>query len=112
MRALKTNAIITGIRSKVDRSLGLTISTPELSTHEKSMFLELQGLNVNLLIEPIEGSDELHKVDNNFEGKTPSQRLRSVLFVLWSQTSKDVDFEIYYKQQVEKVIDHIKSKLD
>ena len=45
MKTIQTHAIITGVRSKVDRSLGLTIATPELTTNERSLFMEYQGIN-------------------------------------------------------------------
>ena len=49
MKAIKTSVIITGVRSKVDRSLGITLSTPELSTEERSEFMNLQGVNCKAL---------------------------------------------------------------
>ena len=50
MKTIQTQAVITSIRSKVDKSLGLSIETPELSTEEKVAFMNLQGLNVSLKI--------------------------------------------------------------
>ena len=44
--------------------------------------------------------------------KTPSQRLRATLYILWEQTKPDVTFEQYYREQVEKVISYLKEKLD
>jgi len=111
MKSLKTNAIITGIRSRVDKSLGLSISTPELTVEEKSLFLELQGLNVNLLIEPLDGSEALHKVTEKIEGKSPSNRLRSVIFIFWTQMGRKGDFEIFYRERMEKMISQVKEYL-
>lgn len=115
MKSIQTQAIITGIRSKVDRSLGLSLSTPELSTNEKALFMELQGLNIELTITPIdERNAGTEKIVKELETKTPSQRLRGVLFVQWKQTvdEKDMSFEEFYRVTMEKFIDHIKGKLD
>lgn len=52
------------------------------------------------------------------EKKTPSQRLRAVLYLLWKQRGKkdlfnnECDSETYYRQEYEKIIEHYKSKLD
>lgn len=43
--------------------------------------------------------------------KTPSQRLRSVLYVLWQERYGDMTFDEYYRQQIEKIIDRIKQEL-
>lgn len=45
-------------------------------------------------------------------GKTPSQRLRNTIFVLWNQLGKHGDFENFYKQTMESLINNVKEKLD
>jgi len=53
------------------------------------------------------------KVDFDDKEKTPSKRLRAVLFVWWKQEDEGYevfnDFYIYY---MEKFINHVKNKLD
>ena len=113
MKAIQTQGAITGIRSKVDRSLGLTLSTPELSTNERSLFMELQGVECSILIQPLDSTDiEPEKIDGEIRTKTQSQRLRGVLFVLWQQQGKQGEFEEFYRAQTEKMIEHYKAKLD
>lgn len=46
------------------------------------------------------------------DNKTPGKRLRSVLFVLWKQEGSRGDFELYYRERMEKFIEHVKTKLD
>jgi hypothetical protein len=112
MKSIHTQAIITGIRSKVDKSLGLSVNTPELSSDEKAMFMELQGLNVELLITPKdEAKVEEYKVEKDLNSKPPSVRLRAVLFVFWEQYGKVGMFDDFYRAQMEKFIDSIKEKL-
>jgi len=114
MKAIQTQACITGIRSKVDRSLGLTLSTPELSTNERALFMEYQGIECNIVIEPIDATDGvgIEKIDGEIRTQTQSQRLRAVLFVLWKQQGSQGDFESFYRTQTEKMIEYYKAKLE
>ena len=46
------------------------------------------------------------------KNKTASQRFRAVLYRCWEQSQLNIDFEQYYAVEMEKVIEHYKSKLD
>lgn len=46
------------------------------------------------------------------DDKTPSQRLRAVLFVYWKQLKGEQDFDSFYKFQMEKLIEQVKEKLE
>lgn len=112
MKTLETQAIITGVRSKVDGSLGLTMSTPELNVEEKAEVMRLQGHNLVCLFKPLdEKQAPTYKIDKALETKTPSNRLRNVLYVLWEQGGAKGEFDEYYKRQMEKIIDSIKGNL-
>ena len=113
MKTIYTQAIITGVRSKVDRSLGISLSTPELSTQEKALFMELQGINSEITIKPLDEKPEgIEKIDKEVGSKTQSQRLRAVIFVLWEKEGKEGTFDNFYRNYTEKIIDWIKLKLD
>ena len=113
MKTIQTPAIIEGIRARKDRSLGLTVTTPELSVQEKAIFMELQGLNIELLITPKdEDGSPAYKIDKDLNQKSQSTRMRSVLFILWKQNPQDMDFEAFYKNKTEKIIEHLKSKIE
>ena len=43
--------------------------------------------------------------------KTPSQKMRAVIFRLWEQSGKKVDQDEYYEIVMEKLIEQLKSKL-
>lgn len=110
--AIKTNAIITSISSKKDGSLGLRIVTPELTSDEKIAFLELQGINIDLFIKAIDfETKDIKEVKNEVDSKTPSQRLRSTLFVLWDSEGRPDEFSTYYSHKMEKIIDWLKGKI-
>lgn len=60
-------------------------------------------------------TDALEGLESGYQdkGKTPSQRLRAVLFVNWNQDHQGYEtFEQYYIHETEKIIEHYKSKLD
>src|SRR6266576_865624 len=86
MKAVTTSAIIGTIRSKIDRSIGFTVSTPELTPEEVALFFQLQGINIELTITPKdEPLPDTYSITREIQTKTPSQRLRAVLFILWKQ---------------------------
>jgi len=111
MQAIQTHAIITGLRAKVDGSLGLSVSTPELSASEKVAFMELQNHNCSMLIQP-EGTAVMVNVEKCMEGKTPSERLRGVFYILWKQDGSKGTFQTYYATKMEQLKDHFKSKIE
>lgn len=44
--------------------------------------------------------------------KSPSQRLRSTLFVWWKKNKEGVlDFETFYRSQMDRIINQVKEKL-
>lgn len=118
MRALVTDAIFTSFTSKTDRSLSARLTTPELSSAEKAAFMDLQNLNVRLLIEPKDySSDGKVEVKNLLGTKSPSERLRRVLFVLWKQLCasgklKDKSYDLFYVEQMERLIEAFKQELE
>ena len=57
-------------------------------------------------------TEDLPKEQAEENQKTASQRLRAVLFVLWQQQGASGDFEVFYRERMEKLIDMIKAKLD
>lgn len=111
MRSIAHKGIITSIRSKTDRSISYTVSSPELQSNEKALFFDIQNLNVNITIEPLEEQTEVYTVDKDLEQKSPSKRLQAVLFILWKQEQPEEDFDTFYKTQMEKIIEHFKNKL-
>jgi len=47
-----------------------------------------------------------------FENKTPSERMRAVIWRIWEANGKKGDFDTYYKSTMEKIIDQLKEKLN
>lgn len=113
MKKINLQLIITGIRAKVDGSLGLTVSTPEMSVEDKVEVMKLQRQVVDALLTPMdEPNVEDYKIDKEIEQKSPGQRLRAVIYVWWEQSGTSEEWEPFYKRQMERIIDRVKDKLD
>lgn len=53
---------------------------------------------------------EIH-LDEDAGEKSPSQRLRNVLFIYWKQKGSKDDFELFYRRWMERAIDKVKQTL-
>lgn len=52
------------------------------------------------------------KASSGVKAKSPSQRLRNTIFVLWKQKGERGDFESFYDSIMEQLIENIKDKLE
>jgi hypothetical protein len=116
------NIVITGtldsIRSLKDRSIKFVIETSELKGEEASKLFNLGGkflkvllTDANIISEQVEAIESFKVEEDN--GKSPSQRLRAVLYRRWEQRPQDYKtFEDYYRSRMEQYIVHEKGKLD
>jgi len=112
-RALTCPVQLTGASTRADGSLGLRFATPELDPSEKTAFFELLNVNLKLLLQPVDAEPaELKEIKGEFDTKSPSQRLRGVLFVLFKQKSVPGEFEDFYRKQMEAVINSYKKELE
>lgn len=57
-------------------------------------------------------TDDLPKEEASDSTKTPAQRLRGAIYILWQQSGEPGDFEVFYREKMEKLIEFIKAKLD
>lgn len=113
MKAVRTNAIVTSIRIKQDKSLGMTVTTPELTTKEAVAFAELQGINLDMILSPLDHqAEEMVEVKTDPDLKSPSERLRGVIYAYWKENVNDGDFTTYYHKAMDRIIDRWKEKLD
>lgn len=112
MKTISSNIILTSVRSKADGSLGLSLSTPELTPNEKVAFMELHNLECAMLLKPLGIKDnDILKIDKEANEKSPSQRLRAALYVYYEQNNIEEDFEVFYRRKIENIINKIKDKL-
>jgi hypothetical protein len=109
--------ILTAYRPKVDGSWSVSFSTQILSLEQRQVIMELYQQPTYLMMKGTEieesEADLLDSVDTDLgNNKTPSQRLRGVLYRKWEQSNEGYpDFKDFYKHKMEVLIEHFKSKL-
>jgi len=109
--------IVEGIRTRKDRTLAVTLGTQELSPAQSGDLVQMVGkLAACYLTEketvPQDVIDRVDKADIDLPGKSQSQRIRSVLFILFKQDDEGFQtFDAYYHAKTEKIIDHLKAKI-
>lgn len=103
------------IATRVDNTIKIVIATQDLPPEDAVILFQLKGsLGYMMFSKEFETEmpDNLPK-PQAMEGKTPSQRLRGVIFKVWeTQTDKSKQFDNFYNEQVEKIIDRYKEKLN
>ena len=129
---MKNSVVFEGGIDKVstlaDGSLRVYVGTPELSNETMvSVFSLIKKPGFVLISANAINQDQIDAVEKattnaEFSEKTPSQRMRGVLYRLWEKTQPKtmngdgvmeyVDFDLFYKRQMNKIIDHFKTKLD
>ena len=129
---MKNSVVFEGGIDKVstlaDGSLRIYVGTPELSNDTMvNVFNLIKKPGYVLVSANAINQDQIDAVEKattnaEFSEKTPSQRMRGVLYRIWEKTQPKtmngdgemeyVDFDLFYKRQMNKIIDHFKTKLD
>lgn len=111
--------IIEGFRTLKDKTIKVIIETNELDpAKQQALFGSIQKFGYiafksdEFRSEEIEVLDGL-KTDYEDTSKTPGQRLRGVLYILYKQDNSGYNtFTDYYNARMERFIDHLKSKIE
>lgn len=112
MKAIRFNGIMTRYGSRADGGLGLTLVTPELTKEQRSEVEELKGINLDVLLNPLDYKvEETYEIDKEAGQKSLSERLRGVIFIFWKEHRIKEEFEAYYRRAMEKKIQEIKDKI-
>jgi len=130
---MKNSVVFEGGIDKVstlaDGSLRVYLGTPELTSKTMvNLFGMIKKPGYVLISTSTINQDQVDAVEKattnvEFSEKTPSQRMRGVMYKLWEKTQPKtmngdsgemeyVDFDLFYKRQMNKIIDHFKTKLD
>jgi len=111
--------VLENLTSRKDKTWKLTMGTQELTpdqVRELSIALNRYIFTAIKVDEfRSEEKDTLDQLESGFEetGKTQSQRIRAVLFLLWKQDNKGfTEFDTYYKHSTELYINHLKTKIE
>lgn len=118
MSKLILETIMEGISTRVDGTLKIALSTQELDADLAGKLFHFRGKYIKCLLSDDnittleEELVESAKLVGGKKPKSESQRLRAVLFRLHEQMDSDLDFETWYKQEMNIIIEHFKTKLD
>jgi len=110
--------IFDGYNRKKDGTVSLRFITQE-KTSQEIMSIDQMLLQFGVMYfrgeekMNTEEIDQLDKIDLDLydEPKSQSQRLRSVIFILWKQAGELGEFKTYYKQKTEQIIQHLKNQI-
>lgn len=102
------------------RELKVILFTQELSDDSAGILLSMRDKYVSILLSTSEvKQEEADEISEEFtiapllEGKTPSQRLRNVLYVQWESRYKTryPEFDSFYNQRMEQIIEDEKERI-
>lgn len=117
MTGLLLPTIVTSIRSLRDGSVSLTLESQELSPAKAGELFSFRGKVTMMYLSPKETITQqeikqVEAIDAEIEAKTPSKRLRDVIYVLWTQQPEGYkEFNDFYKFKMNVITEHLKSKL-
>ena len=123
---MKNSIIFNGTVDKVstmaDGTLRVYVGTQELSYEKMAQLFSFDKSAGYFLISKQEISkEEITTIEEASEGvtpgkgKSPSKRLRGVLYYVWDQelaTGTEVGFESFYNEEMDKITEHYIKKLD
>lgn len=122
-KVVPIQALVTKMTTMSKQGLRIQLDTIELHPDDSSNLFKLAGGAVWVILKNAEFEqkdlDDLDLPDIKVEKgeKTPSQRLRAVIYVEWEQLDekkKEIykTFESYYRHQMELIINWKKNKLN
>lgn len=108
-------AILNPLSRRKDKSVKLSFDTRELIPEETLSLLALEGSEGWLCFSPNQEDIEIPDIHVEVDEKSPSERLRNVLFVWYKQETESGKyvgiFENFRKEKMESIINGVKSKL-
>lgn len=107
-------AQVLDFKPKADRSWRLVFGTRELGGEEVKILADnFQGegwlvFKPNAEVTP----EDIPEGQAEAGVKTPAQRLRTRIYIMWKQRGGKGDFETYYRTSIERLIEYIDGQLD
>ena len=112
--------IIESIATRVDKTIKVTLGTQELDPgtaaqlfvmHQSMAYVAIKEEMFNNAERDLISKLEADQIE--YQSKTPSQRLRGIMYKMFEQDPQSfADFTRYYEYQMERLISHFKSKLE
>jgi hypothetical protein len=117
MKGLLIPAYVENITTRKDKSVKITLGTQEISQGSAGEIFSMLNNLVVAYISPKQIDqkeiDQVDKLDPELGGKTPSQRIRNVMFILWTQDNEGhKEFDTYYRAKAEIIIDNLKARIN
>ena len=114
---LQIQAILDSVRTLKDGSVKISLDTQEIGNEDFAILGSYRNCFGYFLFKETEFSEAdisgVPDVVPEFKtDKSPSQRLRAVLHVMWEQSEKTQEWEVWYRGKMEKIIDHYKGQLE
>ena len=112
------SGIIEGLSTRKDKTCKLVVGTNELNPAQMSDLFNLnqQFCYLGMKKEPFtkDESDLIESLKTDLDTlKTPSQRLRGILYRNFEQDDKGYrDFNTYYLAEMDRICEHYKQKLN
>jgi len=111
-------AQVEGVRTRKDHTYAITLGTQELSPEQGARLFALNNNIANVYISPNTIQTDLMKeidlasVDMVDSQKTPSKRMKAVLYLLWKDNNEGYeDSNMYYNHKMEGFINSLKDRL-
>lgn len=106
--------LIDGVKTMKDKTVKISLVTQELPASEMGIVFSLANDLASCVLASVGTTikdEDLKDIKDFPEERSPSRRLRGVLYVLWEQQGKKDDFELFYRRSMERLIERIKNKL-
>jgi len=110
--------LLENISTRSDGTVKLVLGSQEIDSSQAAKMFELRNKFLKILmsddnIQPLEESLIIETpLQDGKKIKSPSQRLRAVIFRVCEQMGNKEHFEQYYASEMENLISNYKSRLD
>ena len=110
--------LLENISTRSDGTVKLVLGSQEMDSTQAGRLFELRNQFIKILLT----NDNINPLEENLlietpltdgkKVKSPSQRLRAVLYRVCEQMGNKEHFEQYYSSEMENIISNYKSRLD
>lgn len=112
---LSLSSFISKVSTMADSTIRMVVDCQEMSAEQTAQIFQQKGkIGYFLFSERTikeEDLKDLPEIKTDRNEKTPGQRLRAVLYILWEQTKNPLGFEQFYREQMDAYINQIKARL-
>jgi hypothetical protein len=112
------DGVVEGLSTRSDGSVKLVLATQELESSKAGDLFQLRNKYVKVLISDTNISSieeqivDQEKLVGGKKAKTPASRLRSVMFRVHESRGISIDFDQWYKNEMENKITYYKEILN